>query len=1284
MEPLRIHLLGGFLLQQGERTLPPIPSRAARSLLAYLVVHRDRTHQRELLAGLFWPETPENRARRRLSHTLWQIQDTLEEASGSEPYLLTTPDTLAFNPEAHYWLDCEEFERDLEAVSSDCGSAASNPIADLETLRSCVELYRGDFLAGFYEDWVVVQQDHWRERYLAALGHLVQLAKGRGDHEEALGYARRLTHHDPLREEGHQEVMRLCFLSGRINEALQQYERCRSILAEELGAEPSPATTELNQKILRHRRARILPEGSSGAPVLFDRRAEVPFVGREQERRTLVDAMEHVLGGGGGAVLVEGEPGLGKTRLTAEAAEDARWRGFEILWGSSIGGSVRPYGALGEALRSGLSHLRAEQLAQQVEGVWLREVTLLVPELAGWFPELPPPAPLKSEEEPQRMREALARTLAALGRVAPHLLVLDDLHWADRDTLRALADLGPVLRSTRVLLCLLYRSEEARGDPRVWEVLRELDRSAGLGRVVLAPLSVFELGELVGEGLGLATVSPGLASRLHQETGGNALFVLETLQALRDGGVLRGAEDAPSVEALLGSRPPVPVADRVKRVIVDRASLLSAGVRSVLDAAAVCGPGVGLELLAEVADPGRPEVVDALDELLHRRLLVEEEDGYRFRHEQILRVVYEAVGPDERRELHRRAARALEASGSEDAVELARHHREGEMPDRAARYLVVAAERAAQLHAYETALEHYLSAEEAARAAGWPPDELFGIVACQEEALDVLGRREEQGTALDHMAAAAKGRPDRTAEVERRRAWVLAHADRFGEAAEAARRSASLARELGDRAGETAALVALGMCLRLSGRAAGAVPILEQAVRLDHGDRRVEAEARAALGNTLTELQRYGEGREHLSAALDLYRELADPRGEAEVLVVLGAGAMEQGDTQAAETRYLRALEVCREIGYRHGEGVNLVNLGNLLYVQGLVGEALRRYDEAIEVFEATAHRRGRATVLANDASVRHTVLGDDDRAGREAQEALSYFEGIGDPARVAQCLDTLAGIERRRGQLAEARRHLVASLRKLAAADNRWFEAQHWRSLALLELEAGDPEGALQALDRADRLCHQAGLSDLAVELLSIRGAALLARGEAAAAVRATARATEGLRPGVERPHLVLFRHHLAARAAGREEEARDVLEAAHARLRSALAGLSEEERVMALEVPEHQAIEAAWEQLQPRRILARLPEADAPTGRPLREDEWREVRWTVEDPADERIGDRVERRRHRLLRLLEDARTQGGSPTIDHLAEALGVSSSTLRRDLAALREEGRPAPTRGTRSA
>jgi transcriptional regulator with AAA-type ATPase domain len=142
--------------------------------------------------------------------------------------------------------------------------------------------------------------------------------------------------------------MRLCFLLGRASEALGQYERLRSIWAEELDAEPSATSEALREKIIRQLNAGVRPTHADNQPPLLDAPAQSAFVGREHERRDLVDSIEDVLAGSDGVVLVEGEPGAGKTRLAIETAEDAQWRGFEVTWGKCTERALRPFAPLAE------------------------------------------------------------------------------------------------------------------------------------------------------------------------------------------------------------------------------------------------------------------------------------------------------------------------------------------------------------------------------------------------------------------------------------------------------------------------------------------------------------------------------------------------------------------------------------------------------------------------------------------------------------------------------------------------------------------------------------------------------------------------------------------------------------------------------------------------------------------------------------------------------------------------------------------------------------------------
>ncbi len=1281
MEALRIHLFGGFLLERGDVALPPIVSRAGRSLFAYLVMHRGHPLQRDLLAGLFWPDLPDGRARRRLSHTLWQIQDAVSE--GQMSHLAVTADTLAFDTTSPYWLDVEDFDRCFEATQISRRETVQVGGLDVAALRSCVDLYRGDLLAGFFDDWVVVDQDHYRQRYLVALSRLVDVTKADGAYEEALGYARRLTHHDALMEEAHQEVMRLCFLLGRTSDAVQQFERCRSILAEELGTEPSEPTLELYRKIVRQRSSGIRPIRGEEQALRLGGRSNSPFVGREGERRSMVDCLEQVLAGPGGVVLIEGEPGVGKTRLALEAAEDAQWRGFEVSWGSCTPGALRPFAPLVEVLES-LSPLRAEQLSEQVTPVWLGEALRLAPALGGQVLPSSTSASLRPAEESSRMKEALVHTLGALGKIAPHLVVIDDVHWADEDTLSVLTQLGPRLAGSRILLLLLYRSEEARGDPEIWDVLRALDRNAGLGRIVLSPLSVFELGDMVKRILGLSNLEPAVASQLHRRTGGNALFALETLLALRDQGLFEVGDDPADVLEHQLAGQAIPVAPRVRSVIDSRMSLLGDNASAVYEVAAVCGEPVDFDLLAIGSHLPRPSVLDAVDELLHRGLIRDEGDGhYRMAHDQVRQVVYERIERGRRKELHRRLAETLADSDPDDVEAIGHHFWEGGIHDRAASFLLKAGLHAEELNAYATARQHLQTAMVAASQATWPPEDRYQLLAHLEAVLNVLGRRSEQREVIEEMALLTGSRSKRRGDLERRRAWLRAHTGDFTGAQESAHLSVSAERRRGDRAALAASLVALGTCLRWSGRPLEAVPHLEAAVEAATGDPQRRAEALAELSSTLVEVQRSAAAMSLLDEAVGLTRELGDLRGEAELAGIEARALRQAGDRDQAVVRYERAIELCRRIGYRHGEGVNLVNLSNLHHLLGQVADALSGYDRAALIFAEMGNLRGEAMVLANAASARHTLLGDDERARVDATRARRHFVQIGDRAREAQCLEVLAGIEAREGRHDEAHRLLEDSLQALAGTGNRILEVQHLRSLALIHLERGDHEAALATLDRADRICAEAGLSDLAVELLSIRGSALLAARRPGAAVAATREAVESVTPGVERVSLVHHRHALAARAAGRIEEAKRAALVAHQLLEATLQGLPIEQREGAIErVPEHREIVASGIRLSPQTIQVRLPTVGAPTGRPLGDDDLRQVTWTIDHPDDERVASPLDRRRVKLLRLLAEAHGSNAAPTIEHLAGALSVSDSTVRRDLVVLQQAGHHVSTRGQR--
>ena len=622
---LQIRLLGGLLLESSGRTLPRIPSRPGRSLFAYLVLNRDREIARDQLTGLFWPDMPDSQARRRLSQALWQVQTLFSEAGLSNSYIQAGANTVRFNPTADYWLDVEEFEVAAlavkEAVAND---GVSTP--DLDRLAAAVELYRGDLLSGFYEDWLVVDQQRLRQLYFRALRNLATIHKSRGEFDDALSYSRRLALLDALNEEAHRDVMRLCLLAGRPNDALLQYEVCYSTLADELGAEPEPATTALFESIAAQRQSGRRPFVPAPRSLLFDPQAPVELVGRDEQRTAAVDAIESALSGRGSVLLIEGEAGVGKTRLLEAIAEDANWRGCGVLWGESPDGEAsRSYQPLVAALTEALSPLRTEQLRVQIGDLWVSELARLIPSLRDGLGDLPSVAALEPLEEAGRVREAIGRTVEGLARLTPQVMVLDDFQWADDETVAAVAYLAAAISDDPIVMCVGFRTQQARDNPGVWDALRRIDAGPASRRITLDPLSRAETAELIRASSSVQADGETL-DRIQSETGGNPLFVLETLRALHEHHVASaGAAGSDGMDEF-------PLPSTVQDLISRRLLSLAAAERSVLEAHAVAGHEAEASVVAAALDRPRPQFYESLDVLVARGILLDRGDRYRFRH----------------------------------------------------------------------------------------------------------------------------------------------------------------------------------------------------------------------------------------------------------------------------------------------------------------------------------------------------------------------------------------------------------------------------------------------------------------------------------------------------------------------------------------------------------------------------------------------------------------------------------------------------------------------------
>jgi predicted ATPase len=474
--------------------------------------------------------------------------------------------------------------------------------------------------------------------------------------------------------------MRLHALCGDRAEALRVFRDCRAALRRELDMEPSDATLRLHDRIRSSD-----PFDVRGDSRRNDAGGSLPLVGRVDEWRALRAVWDRAAAGTPLLALIEGEAGIGKSRLAAELAAWAGRQGFSTA-------TTRCYAAEGRlALAPVTGWLRSEPLRphlSRLDEVWLTEISRVVPELANERPGLARPEAITGVGQRQRLFEALVHAVR-LAR-PPLLLVIDDLQWCDLETLQWLHFLLRFDAAAPLLVVGTVRSEEATRSNPVHEFRLRMSEAAALTEIALAPLDAAETARLAAQTAN-RQFDAETTTRLYRETEGNPLFVVETIRS--DGGRTPAARTDGA-----------PLPPRVHAVIAGRLAQLSQPARQVASAAAVIARAFTLPVLARTLNCSEPELVPALDELWQRRIVREQEpNAYDFTHDKLREVAYEETGAPQLRSLHQLVARALEAVDAADldrvSSQIAAHFDRAGLAAQAVPYYIRAASAAQSVYA---------------------------------------------------------------------------------------------------------------------------------------------------------------------------------------------------------------------------------------------------------------------------------------------------------------------------------------------------------------------------------------------------------------------------------------------------------------------------------------------------------------------------------------------------------------------------------------------------------
>jgi len=418
MAKLSLSLLGPFQMTLNGRRVTSFKSNKVRALLAYLAVESDRPHRREVLAGLLWPDWPDRDALSNLRYALSNLRQVIRDREAAPPFLLITRNTLQFNTASDHWLDVGAFS-ELAAVDDGDASAVNR-------WEEAVALYRGGFLEGFslddspvFEEWALFTREHMARQVSSVLHRLAGAHEQAGDYEKAQSYAWKQLELEPWDEAAHCQLMRSLTLSGQRGAALAQYETCCRVLAEELGVEPGPETTQVYEQIRDgtiHGRAdeeayraevtaASTPKRAAVAveppPFLVEKQTgetERPvFVAREPELLRLDGFLELALAGRGRVVFVTGDAGSGKTALVQAFARRAQDRHAKLLVAA---GTCNAYTGIGDPYSP----------FRQILGLLTGDVE------AGWA------AGVITRERARRLWHALPLTVRAMVEHGPDLI----------------------------------------------------------------------------------------------------------------------------------------------------------------------------------------------------------------------------------------------------------------------------------------------------------------------------------------------------------------------------------------------------------------------------------------------------------------------------------------------------------------------------------------------------------------------------------------------------------------------------------------------------------------------------------------------------------------------------------------------------------------------------------------------------------------------------------------------------------------------------------------------
>ena len=1131
----KIFLLGAPRVEWGERTLA-IKRRNVRGLLYRLASNLEFV-PRASLCLLFWPDESDANARRNLTHLLTHLRLELPERK----MLLTTEDMVGLDAQG-VWCDEVAFRH-----------LAQGDQREKVDLRQAVELYRESFLTGFslpnsseFEHWASLERSSLESIYLRALESLIDRELIEQNYEQAIGDTVRYLQTDDLVEEMHRKLMVLYATVGDRNAALRQYERCVSALERELGVSPLPDTRAIYQ-LLMDGRVPVLAEPNESIKFKTPRlpSPDLPLVGRELAWQKLEDALNRARAGKGRVVFISGEAGIGKSRLMQDFIACYNFEACTLYGACYSGGQTIPYLPLVEAIRSVRQNF---SFANNLQPIWLAEVSRLLPELRNQFPELP--APLASDLEDARIRlfDALSRfimSIVSASRVT--VLCVDDLQWGDHTTLDWLSYFCRQLphQECRLLIIATYRDDAAESIVEWCQIMSKLEM---VSEIELAGLDELAISELVRQAFHHLAVNDRQVQLLKHASGGNPLFLKELLMALAESGKS-------------GDFTELPIPKGLKEAITERLRQLDATTRQVLEASAVFGSIPSFDVIYLTAGRSEMETLNSLERLCAHHILFEEKEGYRFTHDLFRQAVEVGLNPVRRHLLHRRAGRSLEKLQPAAVGTIAYHFEVGGEINTALHYHELATKKAQALFAWQEAVFHQGRMLDLLDKIDPKSEELDvshrrGIILAERAKLHFLQNqiteRDADLMALTDLAdASGDEQLHLLALVEK--VIGLNYSGRNAEAVVAAEKGLSLSERLEDQSSRLCFLAQLGLARYHMGEPRAALIALESARTLSEQEHNLEMRGDICqfLGHVHFHLGNNAKALNFHLESQECSRELGDQTGLVWCSLNIGFLYLKLGCWAKSKEYLHQGLSLTRQIDISEAEGFALTLLGQWELYRGNYLVAIDFFLQALPIHQA-AQAENNLAATEEPLGMVYYQLGDFDKAREWLERAVKRVRSTGYRRLLATGLFDLGLAAIACKQLEAARGYLVESITTSRECECRENLAKGLAAMARLERQAGNPDLALDHAQETIQLAQESALPVCQMWGEMEAGQVYLAMGEYSKALECTSMAVSLLPQaheawiGTEQVHFTQAR---CLWASGQEKRA-----AEHVRLASSI----------------------------------------------------------------------------------------------------------------------------------